>query len=73
MSNPRPYAQVICYEAEIGCGGFVPLTKEQYDQQMMRPNQTWRCPRCLSEAEWDDFYWEQAEKRRLKAAGGSGE
>ena len=34
--------------------GPVPLTNEQYDTQMNKPNNGWVCPKCGSDAEWID-------------------
>lgn len=50
-----PYA-VNCW----GCNGgdLVYLTKEQYDEQMDRPQYGWRCPNCGQSAEWSDENYE---------------
>lgn len=56
-NEPTPYA-VKCLN---GCnnGKLVFLTKECYNWQMNNPNQLWRCPRCLSEAIWNDTNYEK--------------
>lgn len=60
-SRRTPYA-VICYgDSSIGhhgCGR-VYLTKEQYMQQMGRPDATWKCPQCGFEAGFDDANYEE--------------
>jgi hypothetical protein len=61
--RPRtPYA-IYCtsgpLEGYSGCG-LVYLTDNEYNQQMMRPNATWRCPICgMYPARWDDDNYEQ--------------
>lgn len=39
------------------CGSSY-LTREQYVEQMRRPNQPWRCPTCHGAAIWDDANYE---------------
>ncbi len=58
---PTPYS-VICegpYDLPdvAGCG-HVFLTKQEYINQMNRPDSTWRCPHCGSEAAFDDVNFE---------------
>jgi hypothetical protein len=38
--------------------GLVYLTKEEYIQQLDRPDSTWRCPICHYDAIWDDDNYE---------------
>lgn len=49
--------RVICLGHDIPgiqpCG-IQPLTAHEYEQQMSRPDSTWRCPMCGAEAEFDD-------------------
>lgn len=60
--NNKPFAGVICHGwpeiGHAGCGE-VDLTKEQYMDQMMRPDSFWRCPNCLMEAEFNDDRYEE--------------
>jgi hypothetical protein len=57
-----PYA-VICRENPLGgpgCGK-VYLTQEAYDQQMLNPDATWKCPRCgCYPVDFDDDNYEEA-------------
>lgn len=64
MSTQKtPYAVICLPDPDMpreypGCGK-VYLTEKQYLQQLDRPNQTWRCPACGSEASWDDEHYER--------------
>lgn len=51
-----PYA-VLCWRC-----GKVLLTEAEYDEQMARPDNRWRCPRCGTEAEWDDAHYDAAQE-----------
>ena len=51
--TPSPYA-VLCSHGLSHVRQRCYLTAEQYDQQMSRPDSTWRCPVCGDEAQWDD-------------------
>ena len=56
--TPTPYA-VHCEGLLEGYScGLVYLTPEEYARQMSQPHRTWRCPRCLAEAWWDDDIYE---------------
>lgn len=59
-----PYA-VICHGPwdmpGHGCGK-VYLTAKEYEEQMNRPDTTWRCPLCRYEADWDDENYEAWER-----------
>jgi len=49
FGRPRtPYA-ITCEEH-----GFVYLTKQEYDRQLSRPDDLWRCPVCRLTAFWSD-------------------
>lgn len=55
--DPTPYA-IYCGQGDIeanehGCG-LVFLTEEQYRIQLGNSDYPWKCPKCLSCAEWDD-------------------
>lgn len=50
---PTPYA-VLCVEH-----GRVYLTPRNYDSQMRKADDLWRCPICGSASEWDDLNYEQ--------------
>lgn len=50
--EPTAFA-VLCQDC-----GQVFLTAEEYERQMANANQTWRCPRCGQEADWDDANYE---------------
>ena len=47
--------------AMVRCGNCGPqyLTRKLYNEQMQRPNSTWRCPQCAQEADWSDDFWEE--------------
>lgn len=54
---PTDYA-VICQGHEgavfdLTCG-TVPLSSEQYMDQLFKPDHGWQCPRCGAPAQWDD-------------------
>ncbi len=52
MSNIQkfiPFGQIDC-----PTHGYQSITEAQYDQQIMRPNDPWRCPRCKKISEWID-------------------
>lgn len=65
---PRTSWAVICFEnaiGEEGCGRFY-LTAKEYDLALRRPNQTWRCPHCGVESDWDDDNHADFSKRTKK-------
>lgn len=35
--------------------GLVFLTEEQYLSQLRSPDDSWKCPGCGSDAQWDDY------------------
>jgi len=39
--------------------GKVFLTKGEYIKQMYMPDAKWMCPKCNSDAEWDDDNYEE--------------
>lgn len=45
-------AQVKCPEH-----GTVPLTEEEYHEQLIVVDSGWRCPKCGKPAEFDDEHW----------------
>ena len=53
---------VFCYGdpsiGHMGCGRVF-MTRDQYMQQMSRPDSTWRCPECNFEADFDDDNYEE--------------
>lgn len=50
-----PMWAVICFDEDpYPACGRVELTEEQYTEQMMNEDATWRCPNCFREAHWDD-------------------
>jgi hypothetical protein len=49
-----PYAGILCR-----IHGNVDITLHEYQQQMARPNSKWRCPKCGSDAEFDDDRYEE--------------
>lgn len=63
-NKPTPYA-VHCLGIDPTCGagpcteGLVFLTLQEYKYQMSHPSNTWRCPRCNGDAEWDDDNYEK--------------
>lgn len=44
-------------ESKSDCG-LVYLTRENYDRQMFRMNDTWKCPKCGGPADWNDDNYE---------------
>lgn len=38
--------------------GLVELTDDEYDAQLSRPDDRWRCTVCGEEASWDDAWYE---------------
>ena len=60
MREKTPWA-VICNGSppEFPGHGKVFLTEEEYREQMMRPDSTWRCPLCGEYAWWDDDNYEE--------------
>lgn len=52
--NAAPYAGVIC-----PIHNKVDLTLEQYNYQMDRPNQHWKCPQCGNRSQFDDCRFEE--------------
>lgn len=56
-----PYATICTGDPDLGwkgCGRQY-MTQQQYNQQMSRPDSTWRCVCCGMEAEWDDDNYEE--------------
>lgn len=50
----KPYAGVVCPQH-----GDVDITEEEYEKQLDRPNQRWRCPLCGEESHFNDERFEQ--------------
>lgn len=38
--------------------GLIYLTTDEYNKQMYMPDAKWMCPKCGSDAEWDDDNYE---------------
>ncbi len=54
-------ARVWC---QYGCHGVL-LSKDDYLDQMARPNESWKCPKCGFEADFDyDYYDAKLEMRK---------
>lgn len=47
--------------AKLNCPihGSVYLSQKEYDNQLNRPNDFWRCPKCNSHSTFDDTYFEE--------------
>ena len=52
--DKKPYPPTEFWWA-VDCGecGRVPLSRKEYDKQLDRPDDKWRCPKCGSEAWFD--------------------
>lgn len=48
-----PYETLYAIICDEQCGTIC-LTKEQYIQQLKKPDHGWYCPRCGGSANWDD-------------------
>jgi|SRR6185312_5626488 len=59
--TPECYAAVICHGDSVPdqqpCGQ-VPLSQDEYNRQMNKPDSLWTCPRCGSTADFDDALFE---------------
>lgn len=40
---------------ECNQGNPIHMTKEEYTDQMHKPNSPWKCPMCGGKAQWDDI------------------
>lgn len=63
-NKPPAYARVNCLRRpedseDMARCGAVDLTEAQYERQLSMSNRTWRCPVCMSEAWFDDEYFER--------------
>lgn len=54
MDKDKHYMYGVFCENEFQSCGLVELTEAEYQKQLSMPNKTWRCPKCRSEATWDD-------------------
>lgn len=54
----RPFAYVRCSGIDPSVGaiscGVQPLTLQQYERQLSRPDDLWKCPKCGAPADYDD-------------------
>lgn len=53
----QPYA-VFCPGLDFTGCGKVEFGQDEYERQMSRPGQKWRCPKCGCEARFDDDHYE---------------
>ena len=55
----RPFEVRTPYMVHCVEHGGVYLSREEYRQQLIRANDTWRCPMCGRSASWDDDNYEE--------------